>query len=291
VPENVQITLRYQGPNVNDGTMSVGDVVVALQGFSGAYGKISTRLDPHGQHEIRISELNKSSFAVVVTAWVHDNKELIIASSSAATAVVGLIIKLLEFKKKNKGKEPANVQVTGDGNIVLMGEGNSSVTIPKDLYELYKAKSLDVEFAKIIRPLEEDKIDKAELIARDSFTKQEERTELLFSDKPYFQVEDSVTITSKPAQLVGHMVSLNKDSNRGMFRMQNGKSVKYHLVGEDPTAMYHGFAHRGAVKIECVASFDEDLEVKSIEIASVLPLQAMFDFDSADTTQEDPAKR
>jgi hypothetical protein len=259
------------------GRWSVSDVVVALQGFSGAYGKIAARTDPNGQHEIRISDLNKSSFAVVVMAWAHDNKEAIVAVSSAATAVVGAIIKFIDFKKKSKGKDPI-VQISGDGNIVLMGEGNSQLTISKDLYELYKSRSLDIDFAKLAKPLEENKIDRAELSARDSVTGQIESTEILAFDKPYFQIEDSSTITSKSTQLVGTLVSLNKESNRGMFRMHNGNTVKYRLVGVDPSAMYSDFAHKGPVRVECIASFDEDLEVRSLEIASIVPLQGSLAF-------------
>lgn len=40
MPERpLQIKFRYRGPAVDDGTMPVEDVITALQGFSGAYGK------------------------------------------------------------------------------------------------------------------------------------------------------------------------------------------------------------------------------------------------------------
>ncbi len=37
--QEVSITLKYSGRDVEDGTMSIEDVVPALQGFSSAYGK------------------------------------------------------------------------------------------------------------------------------------------------------------------------------------------------------------------------------------------------------------
>jgi hypothetical protein len=38
--------------------MPISDVIVALQGFAGAYGKIASRIDPHHHHEIRVAEIN-----------------------------------------------------------------------------------------------------------------------------------------------------------------------------------------------------------------------------------------
>ena len=255
--------------------MPISDVIVALQGFSGAYGKIASRVDPRHHHEIRVSDVNKSSFAVVIFAWVADHPEaaakLATATVTAVATVAGLIIKFIEFKRKNKGKEPS-VDIRGDGNIVLMGEGNTNLTLTKELFELYKSKGLDTELAKIARPLEENRIDRAQLSALDE-TGHIESTEILLSDKPYFQIEKSTTTTSKTTEVVGDLVSLNKELNRGTFRLQNGNTVRYHLVGSDPSHMYPDFARKGTVRVECIATFDEDLELRSLEITSIRPVQ------------------
>jgi len=42
--EPTRITLRYRGRDVDDGTMPVDDVVDALQGFAGAYGKVAGQI-------------------------------------------------------------------------------------------------------------------------------------------------------------------------------------------------------------------------------------------------------
>jgi hypothetical protein len=66
MPDPLKITLSYHGPSADDGTMSVSDVLSALQGFSGAYGKISSRLTPEAQHQLRVSAVKKDSFEVLL---------------------------------------------------------------------------------------------------------------------------------------------------------------------------------------------------------------------------------
>src|SRR5687767_11136407 len=53
--EQLEIHLRYEGPDVNDGTMSVEDIVPVLQGFSSAYGKLASTADPQSTHRLRIA--------------------------------------------------------------------------------------------------------------------------------------------------------------------------------------------------------------------------------------------
>jgi hypothetical protein len=37
----IDLTLRYEGPDVDSGSMAIEDVVTALQGFGGAYSKLA----------------------------------------------------------------------------------------------------------------------------------------------------------------------------------------------------------------------------------------------------------
>jgi septin family protein len=83
---------------------------------------------------------------------------------------------------------------------------HSQVVTGKELYELYKSKSLDVELAKIASPLEEEKIDSTELSVRDAATGQIETTKILLSEKQYFPADETTSIGSRPAQLVGNLL-------------------------------------------------------------------------------------
>jgi hypothetical protein len=42
----LSIKLLYEGTDVDGGTMPIEEVVIALQGFAGAYGKVADHLIP-----------------------------------------------------------------------------------------------------------------------------------------------------------------------------------------------------------------------------------------------------
>jgi hypothetical protein len=103
-PRYVQITLKYDGRDVDDGTMPIQDVVSALQGFSSAYARIANQHDPNEQHQIRVSAINQSSFAVLILAWATEHHQALLkGSASAVQWIVGAIVKVIELKKLSKG--------------------------------------------------------------------------------------------------------------------------------------------------------------------------------------------
>lgn len=62
--EPIRVSLRYRGPEVDDGEMDIADVVEALQGFSGAYGKVASEVMPDATHQLRVGAIEKNSFDV-----------------------------------------------------------------------------------------------------------------------------------------------------------------------------------------------------------------------------------
>jgi hypothetical protein len=205
----------------------------------------------------------------------------IVALTPVATLIVTIIIRLIEIKKATKGKPPANVEVNGNDNTVIITTAgdNTKMVVSRHVWELYNSKAIDTELGKIAAPLREGKIDAVSLGAKDRSGSLEPVT-ITSSEKGFFQHEDVTTTTSKPLELDGRLVSLNKDSNRGTFQMQNGKSVRYHFKGADENKFYTDFSRKGAVRVECIASFDDNLELKGIEITSSQKLQADLDFSS-----------
>src|SRR5262245_11074766 len=67
--EELMVTLRYEGPDVDNGSMPVEDVVMALQGFAGAYGRIAARYNPEVQHQLRVTAIRAGSFDALITIW------------------------------------------------------------------------------------------------------------------------------------------------------------------------------------------------------------------------------
>ena len=67
--EQIEIHLRYEGPDVDDGTMSVEDIVPVLQGFSSAYRKLVIRDDPESKHRLRLAAVRQGSADIILDVW------------------------------------------------------------------------------------------------------------------------------------------------------------------------------------------------------------------------------
>lgn len=271
----VEIVLKYDGFEVDDGTMPIEDVISALRGFSNAYGRVASSEDPSHQHQIRVAAINRSSFAVSIIAWATEYKALLVGGVPIASAIVGIILKLIELKKATQGQPPASITIDGNNNTVIVTTAgdNTKIVIPRNVYEIYKSKELDGELSKIVSPLREGKVDAVSISARDNVSPISPVV-ITSSEKDFFRAgETKETTTSKSVEIDGSFVSLNKDTDRGRFRMPNGATVPYHFTGEDTANMHGDFAHPGPVRIQCIATFDGNLELKGLEISKVTRLQ------------------
>src|SRR5437016_3219423 len=67
--QTLQITLKYEGPDVDDGTMSLEDIVPVLQGFASAYGKVASKRGYAGQHRLRITNVRRGSADILLEVW------------------------------------------------------------------------------------------------------------------------------------------------------------------------------------------------------------------------------
>jgi len=269
----VEITLKYDGRGVDDGSMPVEDVISALRGLSGAYSKIAAVFDPNARHEIRVSAVNRSSFLVGFLAWAKANAGAL-KTLDAVKWIVSTILKLIEFKKANKGQSvPQPVFIQGNGNLVFNIGDNAQMILPKEVFELLKGKTVDSDLGKIVGPLREGEVEAVTLAAKVGAKEIAPPMTVTSSEKEFFRSDsDSPGATSNQTEVVGHFVSLNKESNRGLFKMQSGSKVQFHLTGDTADSMHQYFAHGGSLRAECVAHFDGNLELRSIDINRVTPV-------------------
>jgi hypothetical protein len=166
--------------------------------------------------------------------------------------------------------------------VIVTSVGNVQTEVPPEVYEAFQNKLLDSDLNKITSPLEEGKIEHAVISATDPDGKTIQSVSIDSSERQYFRSDEVTTTTSKPVDIQGEFVSLNKVYDRGSFKMQNGKNVPYRFKSDDPARLHAEFAYKGPVSVECVASFDGNLEVKSLEITRVTRLQTSLNFpDSA----------
>lgn len=93
---SAQITLKYEGPDVDDGSMSISDFVPVVQGFASAYGKLANAKGIRSQHNLRVVGISKGSANILLKVWelLGENSgqfESIEVIGSSALSIVAII--------------------------------------------------------------------------------------------------------------------------------------------------------------------------------------------------------
>ena len=279
VPDPITISLAYSGPLADDGTMPVSDVISALEGFSGAYAKLATRLTPHVEHRLRVTDIHHSSFTVMLASLVFlgtqpTQQQLLEVTIDSVKRVVGALVKLVSAKKHTRGR-PGDITIEGNENTIYIVNGDhAKFEIPHDLVDIYREGLIDGDLARMASPLRRNEIDSARISA-DGIAGEITAVEISESDRSSFETTSSVTVsTTNDTPIEGTFVSLNKENNSGRFRLQDGTGVPYKFIGNDPYSFHSQFSIRGAVRIICDAELDQNLRPTRLAIKSVQQLQA-----------------
>lgn len=274
--EELRITLKYKGRDVDEGTMPLDEVVDALQGFAGAYSKIAAQEDTTVQHELRVSAIRNGSFDVLILAWVLLKEqaatfEALKIAAGSARWVVKRIVDVIAAKKHTKAK-PYSFSVKGEGNtVVVINAEGAELKIDPKIFELFRSNLIDQDLSRIAAPLEAEGIDSVEILASDEAGPAAEAA-ITSKEREYFR-PGATTETTSERDIIGIFVSLNKERNGGTFRLGDGRSVPYRYAGSNPEQFHFDFSRKGAVRVRCKATFDQNLNPTHLEISRVRHLQ------------------
>jgi hypothetical protein len=290
--EETLITLRYIGPDVDDGSIGVDDLLSALNGFSSAFYKVSERIDLDQPQRLKVRGISRSSANILISvlqfAKVHETAVVGGATTLAASAFAGTneavkgtakrladkvlnrIVGTAKAKKHTQDGTYTVGNVEGDNNrVLIINNLNVALPVDKGVFDLFKEGTIDSDLDKMTAPLQEDAINAFE-IKHDEQEYPDLRLEA--SDRPYFaKPRQTRTTTTQETELIGTLNSLSKTSHSGVFIMDSGKRIRYRLAGEDMGLHYSRFAHLGQVRVRCIAKLNNDLDVVSIEISDIQP--------------------
>jgi hypothetical protein len=271
----VQISLRYEGPDVDDGSMSVEDIVPVLQGFASAYGKIAASRNIETQHRLRITGVRKGSADILLEVWDALGKASPQLSSlgviaGGAVFVVTTIMGVIRLRKHVR-RQPFTERISATNSIVVSNAQNVTIEVPVEVFEAFKEGLIDSDLAKMARPLADGKIEAAEITARDAGV--DERERITVRDRDLFAAEEVTITTTRETWLTGQFNSLTKSTLGGYFTLLDGTRVFYEYKGDNPDQFPATFAYSGPVRVRCVAHMDENLKPNKLEIFEVERLQ------------------
>ncbi len=275
--ERVEVHLTFEGPEVDDGTMPLQDIVPVLQGFSGAYAKLSESDYPNSTYRLKIIALDQGSADIVLEILTSAAEGVVLISGVTSATVQALKIvrnlaKYIQIKRHVKN-EPFLESISADNSIVIVNSRNVSLEVAPSVHEHFKQGKLDRDLELFTRPLEPGRIDKAEIRATS------DNGDVLVEgiaaeERPYFALEDLAATSTQRTELIVQFNSLTKTTNNGFLHLTNGKRVSYRYRGDKHQQFYSVFGNsNGPVKVECEAKLDEHLEVLSLDIFDFEPLQ------------------
>ena len=280
----LEISLKYDGPAVQSGAMAVEDIVPVLQGFAGAYNKVASVSHVSTQHKLRLTDIRQGSAHLVLDIWstLADHPQTIQAAlkvTAAAMSIVGTIIGVIKLKKHTQGK-PYHTKVEGvSGDVTVINAENVTIDAPLEHYNAFKSESIDADLSKIVRPLEEGRINETEIRVEAEGHETIEET-ISASDKPLFDKGDTSMTTTKETWLTGSINSMVKSTNSGHIYLIDGSRVHFIIKAESPSDFYQVFSHQGPVKVRCVAHMDESLKPTHLDIFEMIPIQSnLFESD------------
>ncbi len=300
--EQIAIHLKYEGPEVQNGTMDLEDVIPVLQGFSGAFSQTAGTENLTISHRIKLSGVQQGSADIILELhqWLPDNTENIatIAGMSAfekafegiAFAIVKRIFDVIRIKK-HVGADTPTVHITAENSIVINNSNDATIVVPPRSYKLFENGSLDEHLEQLTKPLQEGKIDAADFKVQAN-NKETLSQRITSDERPYFEVkEPEVKTTTMETELVATLNSLTKTTNSGYLYLlgENGdKRIFYRYKGDDPTKLHTIFGnYSGPVTIRCKAKLDEQLIVLSVDIFDVDRLQLDMFGDALDGGPEE----
>src|SRR5580692_92051 len=198
-PKHLPITLRSIGPTEADGSMRIEYVTKALQGLAGAYEKIAADISPLEHHELRVADINPTSFDLVILAAMGigqyaDQLSAIKSAAEGNERVIKVITSVVSAKKHTKGK-PFQVAIKGDNNVVIVNTEGSEMKIEPKALEILQGKMIDVDLNKIVEPLRVKSIEEVQLK-----TDLEQGATITAQERNYFETEPA-SITSQDVEI------------------------------------------------------------------------------------------
>jgi hypothetical protein len=292
--EQVEIHLRYEGPDVDDGTMSVQDIVPVLQGFSSAYGKLAATDDPSATHRVRIAAVRPGSADIVLEVWktMGENVDSLTAASivvGGAYWIISKIAGVVQVKRHVK-KQPFKERISANNTIVISNSDNVTIEVPLEVYELFKSGILDTDLNKMTSPLVKGRIDAAEIEARsvDGIVLNERIT---VEERPYFETTDVTVTTTRETWLTAKLNSLTKTTDSGWLYLSDGSRAFYRYKGDNPSQLHQLFGnYDGPVRVRCTANLDENLKIVSMDVSDIEKLQGEFEFSEFEPSPEDDSQ-
>ena len=279
----------YNGPDVQDGSISAKDLVECVSGLSRAFSIISDEYETAERYQVRVRDLEHNSahiiFEAIAFAKATPATAGVIGTTLTASAAIALnattnavsgayrvltdLGVIIEVKKRLEGRRVARQRARFPDGQVELDTGTGLVLLTKEQYELLLAQKVDRPLAQIVSPLTPERIDDFKLLRGE-----EKLTTVVAAQKDYFDyTEIKEEVSKEGSEINGVLNSLNKTNLRGTFHTVDGIHVPYRYTGGNISQLLRGFTSREPIRATGRVRYGTDNIPRLVEIQSIDILQ------------------
>jgi hypothetical protein len=227
VTKHVRTTIRYDGPALAGHEMDVQDLAPALlaladliqianQKFNGGHASMKVLVNADVEQKCFMIDISlvqtflEQARGLLGTDGVKTAKDIAEWVGILSGGALGLFQLMKFLRNARQNEQPLQIQNTGDGNITIVGNGNT-IVVPRQVFQLAQEPRA-VEKAKgVVKPLEKEGYDSLAFL-------EGEKSVVEFSK------EEATEIGDMPSQPLTDMPSESVSQIRGQVRI---KSAQY----------------------------------------------------------------
>jgi len=250
------MTISFGGENEINAKLlrdSIDDIIHLLESSRDAFY-------PDEGMEIKISSLRAGSFVLDISV-IADIASIVRDNVPFASTIISGFLGFLQIRKLLAGKEPAKISQNGDGNVVIIGDNNTTLIVTEALLDQYMKPEVNTIVSEIFTNLKKDGSrtnlcikthNVEEVIYTKEFTKMSSSEQLVNEELLRIKRQSTETVSKK----------LNLD-NRDSFDKINANIVR--LADNEKYNTMKEF------KIDTIDDYIQDQSIISTELVVRIP--------------------
>jgi hypothetical protein len=227
VTRHIRTTIRYDGPALAAHEMEVQDLAPALlaladliqianQKFNGSHASMKVLVNADVEQKCFMIDISlvqtflEQAKGLLGADGVKTAKDIAEWVGILSGGAIGLFQLMKFLRSARQGQQPLQIQNTGDGNVTIIGNGNT-IIVPRPVFQLAQEPRAIEKAKGVIKPLEKEGYDSLAFLEGETSVVE-------------FSKQDAVDIGEMPSQPLSDIPSESVSNIRGQVRI---KSAQY----------------------------------------------------------------